>query len=165
MLPLRMVRFERQKAVDMPSSSHSSKNIFVQGAITPKRIASSIAAHQSKKGIGAHDIFLGQVRADTIARSSIAAIEYSAHEEMANAVMAEIREEAFARFDLTCMHVYHSTGEVPAGGICLFVFVSSSHRQPAFDACRYLVEQIKERLPIFGKELFADGGHQWKENQ
>ncbi|MGB3869595.1 MAG: molybdenum cofactor biosynthesis protein MoaE [Flavobacteriales bacterium] len=141
------------------------RNIFVQGAITPERIATSIANHQSKTGIGAHDIFLGQVRADTIGTSTVAAIAYSAHEEMANAVMAEIREEAFARFELTCMHVYHSIGAVPAGGICLFVFASSPHRQAAFDACRYLVEQIKERLPIFGKELFAAGGHQWKENQ
>lgn len=141
------------------------RNIFVQGAITPERIATAIANHQGKTGIGAHDIFLGQVRADGIENSTVAAIEYSAHEEMANAVMAEIREEAFARFDLTCMHVYHSIGAVSAGGICLFVFASSSHRQAAFDACRFLVEQIKERLPIFGKELFADGGHQWKENQ
>lgn len=142
-----------------------TRNIFVQGAITPERIATSIANHQGKTGIGAHDIFLGQVRADTIGTSTVAAIEYSAHEEMANAVMAGIREEAFSRFDLTCMHVYHSLGAVPAGGLCLFVFVSSPHRQAAFDACRYMVEQIKERLPIFGKELFAEGGHQWKENQ
>ncbi|MBZ0204983.1 MAG: molybdenum cofactor biosynthesis protein MoaE [Flavobacteriales bacterium] len=142
-----------------------TRNIFVQGAITPERIATSIAHHQDKTGIGAHDIFLGQVRADTIGTSTVAAIEYSAHEEMANAVMAGIREEAFSRFDLTCMHVYHSLGAVPAGGLCLFVFVSSPHRQAAFDACRYMVEQIKERLPIFGKELFAEGGHQWKENQ
>jgi molybdopterin synthase catalytic subunit len=141
------------------------KNIFIEGAITPERIATSIANHQTRTAIGAHDIFLGQVRADTIDTSTVSAIEYTAHTDMANAEMQKIREEAFVRFDLTCMHVYHSLGAVSAGGICLYVFVSAPHRQAAFDACRYVVENLKERLPVFGKELFAEGGHQWKTNR
>ena len=151
--------------MDTTGKTTKLKNIFIDGAITPERIATSIANHQTKTGIGAHDIFLGQVRADTIGTSTVSAIDYTAHTEMANTEMQKIREEAFARFDLTCMHVHHSLGAVSAGGICLFVFVSSPHRQAAFDACRYVVENIKERLPVFGKELFAEGGHQWKENR
>lgn len=143
----------------------SIKNIFVNGPITPEKIAKSIANHQSKTGIGAHDIFLGQVRADEIDGKKVASIEFTAQEEMANAVAHEIREETFAKFDLSCMHIYHSIGEVKAGELCIFVFVSSAHRPAVFEALPYLVDQIKARVPIFGKEIFEDQTHQWKENK
>lgn len=141
------------------------KNIFVQGPITPEKIATSIAHHQVKTNIGAHDIFLGQVRADEIDGKTVAAIEYTAQEEMALKAVHEIREATFAKHnDLTCMHIYHSLGPVKAGEICLFVFVSSGHRKAAFSACRDIVEQIKKNVPIFGKEIFEDDSHQWKVN-
>jgi molybdopterin synthase catalytic subunit len=73
---------------------------------------------------------------------------------MAESVFHEIRESIFAKYDLTCMHVYHSTGVVKAGEISLFVFVSSKHRGVSFDACRDVVEQIKEKAPIWKKELY-----------
>lgn len=140
------------------------KQVFIQGAISPEKIATSIAHHQVKTNIGAHDIFLGQVRADEIDGKTVHAIEYTAHEEMANQKFYEIREAAFEKFDLTCMHIYHSLGTVEAGQICLFVFTSSKHRKMAMDACRYLVEEIKAEVPIFGKEIFEDNTHQWKQN-
>ena len=93
------------------------------------------------------------------------AIDYSAHEEMANRAFHEIREATFKEFDLTCMHVYHSIGEVKAGEICLFVFVSSKHRKMVQKAIEYLVERIKEEVPVFGKELLEDNTHVWKENK
>lgn len=141
------------------------KNVFVNGPILPEKIATSIAKHQVKTNIGAHDIFLGQVRADEIEGKTVHAIEYTAYETMANQVMHEMREETFKKFDLSCLHIYHSLGMVKAGEICLFVFTSSKHRNMAMDACRYLVEQIKEKAPIFGKEIFEDASHQWKVNQ
>jgi len=141
------------------------KNVFVEGAITPEKIASSIAHHQGKTNIGAHDIFLGQVRADKIDGKMVQAIDYSSHEEMANQAFHDIREEAFDQFDLTCMHIYHSKGAVKAGEICLFVFTSSAHRKEAMDACRFIVEEIKAKAPIFGKEVFEDNTHVWKENK
>lgn len=141
------------------------KNVFVQGAITPEKIATSIAHHQVKTNIGAHDIFLGQVRADIIDGNEVKAIEYSAYEEMANQIFHEIREAAFAKYDLTCAHIYHSIGNVKAGEICLFVFTSSKHRAMAFDSCRFITEEIKAKAPIFGKEIFEDKTHVWKENK
>ncbi len=140
------------------------KNVFIKGAILPEKIAKSIAHHQVKTDIGAHDIFLGQVRADHINGKKVAAIEYTAYEEMANEVFHDIRESAFEKFDLTCLHIYHSMGVVKAGEICLFVFTSSAHRKMAMDACRFLVEEIKEKVPVFGKEIFEDQSHQWKVN-
>ncbi len=145
-------------------SEKKVKKVFVQGAITPEKIATSIAHHQSKTNIGAHDIFLGQVRADAIDGKIVTAIDYTAYEEMAEDVFHEIRENAFAKFDLTCAHIYHSLGRVNAGELCLFVFTSSAHRQMAFDSCRFLVEEIKKKAPVFGKEIFEDETHQWKVN-
>lgn len=141
------------------------KHIFIEGAISPASIADSIAAHQSKKTIGAHQIFLGQVRADEINGKAVTAIEYTSHVEMALNEMHKIREELFSKYNLTCMHVHHSLGTVKAGELCLFVFVSSAHRKAATDACAELVERIKAELPIWGKEIFEDESHQWKVNQ
>jgi molybdopterin synthase catalytic subunit len=141
------------------------KNIFVQGAIAPAFIADSIAKHSTKTNIGGHNIFLGQVRADVIDNKKVAAIEYTTYEELALEKMHVIREETFAKYELTCMHVHHSLGVVAAGEICLFVFTSSAHRRPAIDACNEVVERIKTELPVWGKELFEDETHQWKVNQ
>ena len=140
------------------------KSVFVQGPITPEKIATSIAHHQVKTNIGGHDIFLGQVRADEIGGKTVKAIDNSAYEDMANQAMRDIREAAFSKFDLTCMHIYHSLGEVKAGEICLFVFTSSAHRKECFDATRFIVEEIKAKTPIFGKEIFEDETHVWKKN-
>jgi molybdopterin synthase catalytic subunit len=141
------------------------KNVFVDGPISPTFIADSIAKHQSKTDIGAHNIFLGQVRKDRVENKNVVAIEYSSYREMAASIFDEIREEAFSKFDLTCLHIYHSTGVVKAGEICLFVFVSSSHREQSFLASKYIVEEIKLRVPLFGKEIFEDSTHQWKVNK
>jgi molybdopterin synthase catalytic subunit len=141
------------------------KNIFVQGAISPEKIANSIANHASKTDIGGHSIFLGQVRADQKDEGQVIGIDYTAYEEMALEKAFEIREAIFAKYPLTCMHIYHSLGEVKVGEICLFVFTSSKHRKAAMDACEELVERIKEELPIWGKELLDTEGHVWKVNQ
>lgn len=138
--------------------------VFVNGPITPLFIADSIAKHSTKTTIGAHDIFLGQVRNDVIENKIVQAIEYSAYEEMAEEKFHEIREAAFAKFELTCMHIYHSRGKVKAGEICLFTFVSSKHRNSSFEACRWIVEEIKANVPIWGKEIFEDETFVWKEN-
>lgn len=141
------------------------KNIFVQGPVSAAFIAESIQKHSSNKSIGAHSIFLGQVRADVLDDKTVIGIEYTAYEEMVAPIMYQIREAIFAKYQLTCMHIYHSLGKVDSGDICLFVFTSSAHRAMAIDACEEVVERIKKELPIWGKELFADEAYQWKENK
>ena len=140
------------------------KNVFKQGAISSDFMGESIAKHQSKTAIGAHNIFLGQVRADEIKGKTVSAIEYTAYKDMANQKFHEIREAAFSTFNLSCMHIYHSLGEVKVGEICLFVFVSSPRRKEVFKALEYVVEEIKADVPVFGKEVFKDNSHQWKVN-
>jgi molybdopterin synthase catalytic subunit len=141
------------------------KNIFTEGPVEAAFIADSIAKHATKTSIGGHSIFLGQVRADLMDGKQVEAIEYTSHVDMALEVMTAIREDIFAKYALTCMHVHHSLGVVKAGEICLFVFTSSKHRKDAIDACAACVERIKAELPVWGKEIFEGEGYQWKINQ
>lgn len=142
----------------------SKKTVFIHGPISSEFIGQSIAKHQSKQTIGAHNIFLGQVRADAIEGNIVSAIEYSVYEEMADEAMSLIREKAFAEFDLICMHIYHSLGVVKAGEICLFVFVSATRRKEVYKATEAIVNWIKTDVPIFGKELFENSDFVWKKN-
>jgi len=150
---------------------HRKRDIFVEGAIPASFIADSISKHATRHDIGAHEIFLGQVRADEVVtpgstRSRVQAIEYTAYVDMANEQMTLIREEAFAKWPaMTCLHVHHSLGMIPAGQLCFMVFASAPHRQQAREAVAYVTDEVKKRLPIFGKEIFAEGGHTWKENR
>jgi molybdopterin synthase catalytic subunit len=160
---------------------HRKRDIFVEGAIPASFIAESIAKHATRHDIGAHEIFLGQVRADVVVSPSdhdgrgalrqaegdntVTAIEYTAYVDMANEQMTEIREEAVAKWPaMTCLHVHHSLGVIPAGQLCFMVFASAPHRQQAREAVAYVTDEVKKRLPIFGKEIFAEGGHVWKRN-
>lgn len=141
------------------------RNIFVDGPISAQSVADSIQKHNTKTDIGAHSIFMGQVRADKIGEEVVTGINYTAYEDMALEKMYQIREDIFAKYPLNCMHIHHSLGLVPAGEICLFVFTSSAHRKAAMQACDELVERIKAELPIWGKEILTDNSHQWKENK
>ena len=140
------------------------RSVFVDGPIPAEKIASVITAHESKTGVGAHEIFLGQVRADEIQGKTVQAIEFTTYEEMAEQTLFELREATFEKFDITCLHIYHSMGRVEAGQLCFFVMSSSAHRLTAREATSYLVERIKSEVPIFGKEIFEDTSHAWKQN-
>ncbi|UOB18070.1 molybdenum cofactor biosynthesis protein MoaE [Abyssalbus ytuae] len=140
------------------------KTVFIEGPVTPQFIADSIAKHQAKYSIGAHNIFLGQVRADKVEDNTVSAIEFSCYPEMAEKKLEEIREKAFEKYNLTCMHIYHSLGKVNVGEICFFVFVSAPHRTQVYDATEDIVNMVKSEVPIFGKEIFENEMHQWKVN-
>lgn len=136
----------------------------MEGPISAEKIATSIQNHSTKTTIGAHSIFLGQVRADEKEGSLVRAINYTAYEEMAMEKAFEIREAIFEKYPITCMHIYHSLGEVKTGELCLFVFTSSKHRKIAINACEELVERIKKELPVWGMELLEGQQERWKEN-
>ena len=148
----------------MVDITNKIKKVFVEGAISPAFVGESIAKHSTKKEIGAHSIFLGQVRNDVIEGKEVMAIDYTAYNEMAEEKFHEIRETTFSKYELTCMHIYHSLGRVKAGEISLFVFTSSKHRVAAMEACTYIVNRIKEDVPVWGKEIFEDDSFVWKQN-
>lgn len=135
--------------------------VLVEGPVSSEFIGNSIAKHSSKTDIGAHAIFLGQIRKDDHADKLVAGIDYSAHNEMAEKAFYTIREAAFEKFPMVCMHIYHSLGHVAVGEISLFVFVSCKHRAKSFEALEYIVNEIKAQVPIWKKEIYEDGSHSW----
>ncbi len=159
--------------------TYKVKDIFVDGPIDPSFIATSIAKHATRMDIGAHEIFLGQVRADPVVtpslptgqagavevRQQVTAIDYTTYREMALERMTVIREEAFTRWpSMACLHVHHSLGVVPTGQLCFMVFASAPRRVAAREAVAWVVDRIKSELPIFGREILSDSTHLWKTN-
>lgn len=138
-----------------------NKKNLIDGPITAAKMANLVEKHQHKTDIGAHSLFMGQVRADEVEGKQVVSITYSAYEEMAEKTISEIREEAFEKFELRCLHVYHSIGEVKVGEMSLLVMVSSAHRKPVFPSLEWIVEECKHRLPIWKKENMDDGSHRW----
>jgi molybdopterin synthase catalytic subunit len=139
----------------------SAKSYFIKGPIKPQFIAEQIARHNTKHNIGAHSIFLGQVRADEVDSKRVKEIEYSVYEDMADKEITKIRESAFAKWPLTCLHIFHSNGPVKTGEISLFIFVSAGHRTECLEAVHQIVEEIKHKVPIWKKEIMEDDSAHW----
>jgi MoaE-MoaD fusion protein len=105
---------------------------------------------------GAIATFLGTVRAQSRGRDVIA-LEYEAYEEMAEEVMAEIAEDVKRRYDLCKVAISHRVGRVEVGETSVAIAVSAPHRQDALAACKDVIDTLKERVPLWKKELYADG--------
>jgi len=91
---------------------------------------------------------------------AVESLEYEAHESMALAVLAAIADEIAARFDVERVAIVHRTGEVPLGQASIAVGAAAPHREAAFAAARYAIDETKARAPIWKAERFADG-HVW----
>ena len=102
-------------------------------------------------------VFLGTVRND----GDVTGIEYSAYDEMARQEIVRMLEEAQARWPATKIIVQHRLGLVPVGEASIAIVAAAPHRDEAFTACRYVIEEVKKRLPIWKKELHADGTATW----
>jgi molybdopterin synthase catalytic subunit len=138
---------------------------LIKGPVTLQVITYYLDKIREKVNSGGHSVFLGQVRADEIQGRRVKAIEYSAYEAMINVEVKKIRQTVLSEFeDAKSIEIVHSTGVVNAGEISLFVFVSAGHRHHAMAACNKTVELIKERLPVWKKEIFDDDSHKWKQN-
>jgi molybdopterin synthase catalytic subunit len=140
-------------------------NYLISGPISPLVITNMIARLAERTETGGHSIFLGQVRADDINGKKVRAIEYSAYESMVRVEADKIKDSILSEFtDTKSIDIVHSTGVVRAGEISLFVLVSAQHRKQAIEACSKAVEMIKDKLPIWKKEIFDDSSHEWKQN-
>jgi molybdopterin synthase catalytic subunit len=140
-------------------------NYLIEGAVTPGLISEMIEAMAAMTDCGGHSAFMGQVRADIVDGKTVKAIEYSAYESMVRTEAEQIKAEILAEFeDAKSVEIIHSTGRVMASEISLFVLVSAGHRRHAIEACSKSVELIKERLPVWKKEIFDDDSHAWPEN-
>ena len=105
---------------------------------------------------GAIATFLGTVRSHSRGRD-VMALEYEAYEEMAEEVMAEIADEIQERYDLCKVAIAHRLGRVEVGETSVAIGVSAPHRQDALSACADAIEALKARVPLWKKELYADG--------
>jgi molybdopterin synthase catalytic subunit len=140
-------------------------DILINGPVTTSIISEAVEQVGKLKDAGGHSIFLGQVRADNIAGKQVVAIEYSAYESMVKAEAEKINKEILYSFNnVRSIEIIHSAGIVKAGEISLFVIVSAGHRQHAIEACHQTVEMIKERFPVWKREIFEDNSTNWKEN-
>lgn len=138
-------------------------NYLINGPITQKVISCFLEKMGEKTDSGGQSVFLGQVRADEINGKKVKAIEYSAYEGMVIVEADKIKATILSEFeDAKSIDIVHSTGIVKAGEISLFVLVSAGHRHQAIHACSKTVELIKEKLPVWKKEIFDDNSHEWK---
>jgi molybdopterin synthase catalytic subunit len=105
-------------------------------------------------------VFLGTVRTD----ADITAIDYSAYEAMADEEIERILAEAHERWPEARLTLQHRLGLIPAGEASIAIAAAAPHREQAFAACRYVIEAVKERVPVWKKEIHADGASTWVES-
>ena len=109
---------------------------------------------------GAVCTFLGTVREMTGDRKT-ASLEYEAYPEMALKKMAELEAEAMRRWPIIEAAIVHRVGHLDLGEISIVIAVSTPHRRQSFEACQWLIDTFKEVVPIWKKELWADGSEEW----
>jgi molybdopterin synthase catalytic subunit len=136
---------------------------LISGPVSSALVASLTEEIGKQIHSGGHSLFLGQVRADIIDGKVVKAIEYSAYDSMVAAEANNIVNTVLGEFkDVSSIRIIHSSGIVKAGEISLLVLVSAGHRQQAIGACSKTVELIKEKLPVWKKEIYEDDSHTWK---
>jgi molybdopterin synthase catalytic subunit len=116
----------------------------------------------SDPAAGARVTFAGNVRRTNRDRN-VVRLEYEAAEDLARNEFARIAEEARQRFDITDLQCVHRVGSLEVGETAVWIEVLAPHRGDAFDACRFLIDQLKLRLPIWKKEFYTDGESDWIE--
>jgi molybdopterin synthase catalytic subunit len=130
---------------------------LIEGPVLYTAITEIIAKAGKNTENGAHSLFLGQVRSDHTEGKQVRAIEFSAFEEMVIGEADKINKTILSEFgDVKSIEILHSKGIVRAGEISLFVMVSAGHSEQAQKACAKAVEMIRDKLPIWRKEIFED---------
>ena len=128
--------------------------------VTDKIDADAIVDEVRAAEHGAVATFLGTVR-DMSGTRTVTGLEYSAYTEMATREMEEILREASAISAGVEIVALHRVGDLSVGEVCVMIAAAHAHRGPAFDACRYVIEEIKKRVPIWKRERYADGSSEW----
>ena len=123
-----------------------------------------LVAEAARPDCGAIASFLGTTR-DHHQGRRVLRLEYEAYEPMALEALARIEREAIAKHGVASCVIVHRLGEVPAAEASVAVVVAAAHRGPAFDACRWAMDELKRAVPIWKKEHFADGDAAWVEGK
>ena len=120
----------------------------------------ALLAEVSSAACGGTCVFLGTVR-DGPDEHGVTAIEYSAYEEMVEAEFGRLLADADARWPEARIAVRHRLGTIPSGEASIAIAVAAPHRAEAFEACRFVIEEVKRRIPVWKKELRVDGSEVW----
>ena len=124
--------------------------------------AASLVAEVATPASGATVVFLGTVRDHSEAKVGVTHLEYEVFAERVEPEIGAIVSEAARRWPLNAVAVEHRSGTVEVGEASVAVAVSSAHRADAFDAARYVIDELKTRAPIWKKE-FWPGGAEWSQ--
>jgi molybdopterin synthase catalytic subunit len=120
----------------------------------------ALKAQLPNASAGACVSFEGWVR-DHNEGEAVEALEYEAHEPIAAAEGSKILDEAAERFDVIAARCEHRVGKLEIGACAVWVGVVAAHRGAAFDACRYIIDEVKHRVPIWKKEYYRSGVTGW----
>jgi len=118
--------------------------------------ASLCIAEAKDDEYGGMSIFIGQVRNKTKGKP-VVRLQYECYQSMAEKEMKKIADQAFRQWSIGNILIHHRTGTLHVGDIAVIIIVSAMHRAAAFDACRYVIDTLKETVPIWKKEIFEDG--------
>jgi molybdopterin synthase catalytic subunit len=116
----------------------------------------AVLAHVQAPGAGAIDVFIGTVR-DNTQRKAVVRLEYEAYAPMALKKMEELAAEAHHRWPVEALALVHRVGLLDIGEAAVVIAIATPHRAEAFEACRWLIDTLKETVPIWKKEVFEDG--------
>jgi molybdopterin synthase catalytic subunit len=120
----------------------------------------ALITEASRPDCGAVSLFIGNSRDHNEGRK-VTRLEYEAYEPMALPALERLEREACARIAIASCRIVHRLGEVPIAEASVAVVVAAAHRQPAFDACQWAMNELKRSVPIWKKEFFAAGGEEW----
>ncbi len=132
------------------------RSAIVDHPLDPTALLAEVASTSS----GVSTLFVGTVRRVNDGRE-VTGIDYSAYRAMAEREMADIVAEAVARFGTEQISVEHRIGTLTLGEASIVIAVSHERRAGAMDAQRYLIEEIKKRVPVWKREHYADGAQEW----
>jgi molybdopterin synthase catalytic subunit len=122
--------------------------------------ADSLLGELESQCVGAVVTFEGRVR-DRNEGRAVRGLAYEAYAELAEGEGARILEEARMRFEITHVLCVHRVGELALGELAVWVGVSAAHRDAAFAACRYVIDEVKSRVPIWKHERYVEGEAEW----
>ena len=129
--------------------------------LTDKSIdGAALAKSLEGEGVGASVVFEGRVR-DANHGRPVKALEYEAYDALVEKEGEKILGEAGAQFAIQHALCVHRTGRLGVGEVAVWVGVAAGHRDAAFAACRYIIDEVKSRVPLWKKEHYADGASEW----
>jgi len=133
-------------------------------SITEKPIdVNKLLSDVSDQSSGASVLFTGTVR-DHNEQDKVSKLHYEAYQEMAEKILQEIENEIHIKWKINKFIAIHRTGTLKVGEVSVAIAVSAEHRKEAFDACKFGIDAIKEKAPIWKKE-FAESGAEWLEGE